>query len=270
MNLDKLLEYTEKIKEEIGKLKLHPDDVRHSFFGLYYSNIYDYYIGKTSYKVAEFIGNGDIQFTKKVYSFRNHAERLFEVQNLELLSRGYHGNLNRNIIFGVWTSFELSISLLFEHLTTKDDLEIIIDKINSKLIKAIGHLEDKDKSIVTDTLRKSAFIPLVRKFNFIVKRIPNCYSGNLKEDREFLNFAVKLRNCMIHSNGVYHGRDYYYKFGEEEFQFTDKEIFQQKGPNNKDVYLDIAIHIKKNFENLMNCTSDIEYIEYPDDGQNIA
>ena len=33
---------------------------------------------------------------------------------------------------------------------------------------------------------------------------------------------------MIHSNGVYHGRDYYYKFGEEEFQFTDKEIFQQK------------------------------------------
>jgi hypothetical protein len=270
MNLDKLLEYTEKIKEEIGELELHSDDVRHSFFGLYYSSIYDYYIGKASYRLAEFIGNGDVQFTEKVYPFKNHAQRLFEIQDLELLSRGYHGNLNRNIILGVWTSFELSISLLFEYLVTKDDLEIIIDKINSKLIKAIEHLEDKEKSIVTDSLRKSAFIPLIRKFNFIVKRIPNCYSGNLKEDREFLNFAVKLRNCMIHSNGVYHGKDYYYKFGEEEFKFTDKQMFHQKGPNNREVYIDIAIQIKTVFKNLMNCMNDIEYIEYPEDGQNIA
>ncbi|MEM7087155.1 MAG: hypothetical protein AAF489_13290 [Bacteroidota bacterium] len=270
MNLDKLLEYTENIKEEIGELKLHSDDVRHSFFGLYYSSIYDYYIGKVSYVLAEFIGNGDVQFKESLYPFKNHVLRLFEIQDLELLSRGYHGNLNRNVIFGVWTSFELSVSLLFEHYVTQDDLEKIIDNINSRLIKAIEHLEEKEKSIITDSLRKSAFIPLVRKFNFIVKRFSNCYMGNLKEDREFLNFAVKLRNCMIHSNGIYHGKSYYYKFGEEEFKFTDKQMFEQRGPNNRDVYLDIAIRIKSIFKNLMNCTKDIEYIEYPNDGQNIA
>ncbi|MDO6739488.1 hypothetical protein [Wenyingzhuangia sp. 2_MG-2023] len=270
MKLDQLLEYTEKLKVEIRELELHEDDVRHSFFGLYYSSIYDYYIGKASYQLAQFIGNGDVRFSEKIYPFRIHAERLFEIQELELLSRGYHGNLNRNIIFGVWTSFELSISLLFEHLVTENDLITIIDKINSKLIKAIEHLEDKEKSIITNNIRKSAFIPLVRKFNFLVKRIPNSYTGNLKEDREFLNFAVKLRNCMIHSNGIYHGKDYYYKFGEEKFKFINKEMFLQKGPNSRDVYLDISIRIKTIFRNLMNCMNDIDYIEYPDDGQNIA
>jgi hypothetical protein len=270
MNLDTLLEYTEKIKEEISELELHSDDVRHSFFGLYYSSIYDFYIGKTSYRLAEFIGKGDVKFTEQVYPFNIHAQRLFEIQDLELLSRGYHGNLNRNIILGVWTSFELSISLLFEHLVTKSDLELIIDKLNSKLIKAIKNLDDKEKNIIIDSIRKSAFIPLMRKFNFLVKRNPNCYAGNLKEDREFLNFAVKLRNCMIHSNGIYHGKDYYYKFDQEEFKFTNKQMFEQKGPNNRDVYLDIAIHIKTIFKNLLNCVNDIEHIEYPDDGQNVA
>ncbi|MFD2543761.1 hypothetical protein ACFSSB_15650 [Lacinutrix gracilariae] len=270
MNLDKLLEYTENLKEEIAEIKLHSDDVRHSFFGLFYTNIYDYYIGKASYRLAEFIGNGDVKFTERVYPFNIHAQRLFEIQDFDLLSVGYHGNLNRNIIFGVWTSFELSISLIFEHLATENDLEIIIKKLNSKVIKAIANLEEQEKNIIMDNLKKSSFIPLLRKFNFLVKRKTNCYSGDLKEDREFLNFAVKLRNCMIHSNGIYHGNEYYYKFGEEEFRFVDKQMFMQKGPNNKDVYLDIAIRLKGIFKNLMNCVSEIDYLEYPDDGQNIA
>jgi hypothetical protein len=270
MNLDNLLEYTESIKQEIAEIKLRSDDVRHSFFDLFYTNIYDYYIGKVSYRLAEFIGKGDVKFTERVYPFNIHAQRLFEIQNLDLLSVGYQGNLNRNIIFGVWTSFELTISLLFEHLATENDLEIIIKQHNSKVIKAIVSLEEKEKSIIMDNLKKSSFIPLVRKFNFLVKRNPNCYSGDLKEDREFLNFAVKLRNCMIHANGIYHGNEYYYKFGEEEFRFIDKQMFMQRGSNNKDVYLDIAIRLKEIFKNLMNCVSEIDYLEYPDDGQNIA
>ncbi len=270
MNLENLLKYTEKLKQEISKLKLHSDDVRHSFYGLFYTNIYDYYIGKASYQVAEFIKSGDVKFTEKVFSFNIHARRLYEIPSIESLSVGYHGNLNRNITFGVWTSFELTISLIFEYLEKEKDLEIIIKKINSKVINAIRHLKEPEKKIIIENLKKSSFIPLVRKFNFLIKRKPSCYLGNLKDDREFLNFAGKLRNCMIHSNGVYHGKEYSYKFEEEEFKFIDKQIFLQRGPNGRDIYIKIAIKLKDIFSNLMNCLSDIDFIQYPDDGQNIA
>ncbi|MFK5981529.1 MAG: hypothetical protein QM499_01345 [Flavobacteriaceae bacterium] len=270
MTIDRLLEFTEEIKNEIAKLELHSDDVRHSFYGLFYTNIYDYYIGKVSYQFADFIKTGDVKFTEKVFPFNIHAQRLYEISKIDLLSNGYHGKLNRNIIFGVWTSFELSISLIFEHLATENDLEIIINKINSKVISSIESLEDDKKYLIKENLKKSSFIPLIRKFNYLVKRNSNSYGETLKEDREFLNFANKLRNCMIHSNGVYHGKEYYYKFGEEEFNFIDKEMFLQRGTNSRDVYLKIGIKLKDIFSNLIKCLSDIDYIEYPDDGQNIA
>lgn len=269
MELDELLEYTENIKSDIKELDFHEDDVRFSFFGLYYSSVYDYYIGKALFQVAKYIGTGEIKFTEKVYHFKIHAARLFEIQDHEMLVRGYHGYLNRSLLFGVWTSFELSLSLIFEHLISEEELLKIIYKINDKVIKAIKNLNEDDKNTIVENLRKTSFIPIIRKFNFIVSTNQDKYNGNLEEDRKFLEFVVKLRNCMIHSNGVYHGKEFYYKFGEEEFLFKDKEMLLQKGPNNRDVYLDIVKRIREIFENVIKCTEEIEYIEYPDDGQNI-
>jgi len=123
--------------------------------------------------------------------------------------------------------------------------------------------------LILDILKKSSFVPLFRKFNFIVKRIANCYPEILKEDREFIVFVGKLRNCMIHSNGYYRGNYYKYVFGETVFEFEDKQVFSQIGTN-QFVYLEIAIKLKDIFKQLSNCTSDIESIPYPDDGQNVA
>ena len=103
MTLDELLEYTEIIKKDIKKINLHEDDVRYSFFGLYYSTVYDYYIGKAFFQIAKYIGDGEIKFTERIYPFEPHARRLYEIQDHELLVQGYHGNLNRNVLFSVWT-----------------------------------------------------------------------------------------------------------------------------------------------------------------------
>ena len=270
MTLDQLLDYTESIKKEIKEINLHEDDVRHSFFGLYYSGVYDYYIGKAFFQLAKYIGDGEIKFSEKIYPFNIHARRLYEIQDHEMLIQGYNGNLNRNLLFSVWTSFELTVSLIFEHIISDEEIIEIIFKLNHKIVKAIKNIDEKDKKVITDILIKTSFIPINRKFNFIVSQNENNYKGNLEEDRKFLDFVTKLRNCMIHSNGVYHGNEYYYKIDDEEFLFRDKEILLQKGPNNSEVYLKIAIKIKEIFKNIINCVEKIEHIQYPDDGQNIA
>ena len=148
MSLDELLELTENIKIEITNLEWHEDDVRHSFFGLYYSTIYDFYIGKASYNLAEHIGQGNVLFKEEVYDFNPHAKRLYEIQAQPILSAGYHNALNRYIIFGAWTTFEFSVSLIFDFLVDDYEYESIIKQLNAKLIKAISSLEDKSKTLI--------------------------------------------------------------------------------------------------------------------------
>ncbi|MDR6373038.1 hypothetical protein J2795_004226 [Chryseobacterium bernardetii] len=268
MTLDQLLDYTDSIKVQIKKLDYHKDDVRHGFFGLYYSSIYDYYIGNVFFQVAKYIARGQIQFAENIYGFRVHAQRLYEVQKYPLLVQGYNGNLNRNILLNVWTSFETSVSLIFEKIITEDDILKIILKLNTKIVKAIENINDIDKEIIIDTLVKTSFIPINRKFNYIIQYKKENYLGDLEDERNFLDFVIKLRNCIIHSNGVYYGKDFYYRFNDEEFLFKNKEILIQRGSDRGDVYLKISIKLKEIFENLIHCVKDIKYIEYPDDGQN--
>ena len=52
--------------------------------------------------------------------------------------------------------------------------------------------------------------------------------------------------------------------------FKNKEMLLQNGPNQSEVYLNTAIKIKEIFESIIQCVHDISYIQYPDDGQNIA
>ena len=269
MTLDELLDLTEEIKIEISELKWHEDDVRHSFFGLYYSGVYDFYIGKATFRLDEYIGQKKVAFTEDVYAFAPHAKRLFEIQGQPVLSAGFHSSLNRNLIFGTWTSFEFSISLIFDYLVSDQEYESIIRKLNSKLVKSISSLEESNKILILDSLKKSSFVPLLRKFNFIVKRMKNCYPENLEADRAFIEFVGKLRNCMIHSNGYYRGNYYKYEIGETVFEFVDKQIFSQTG-SNPFVYLEIAIKLKDIFKKLTICTVDINNIPYPDDEQNVA
>lgn len=229
MTLDSLLDFTESFKKEILQMELHSDDVRKSFYGLVYSGIYDYYIGRASYQLCEFIGTRNVKFDKEIYHFKEHAQRLYEIQHLEKLSDGYFGNLNRQITYTVWTSFETTISLIFDYLATEEDKIQIVQKMNVKIFKSIEPLPEDERSIITSTLIKTSFIPLLRKFNFIYKRSPELYAGDIAYDREFLNFTNKIRNCLIHTNGVYFGKDYKYVFREAEFRFRNGEVFEQRG-----------------------------------------
>lgn len=267
MNLDQLLEVTNNCQAEVNQLTWTDEDVRHSFYALFYSSLYQYYLGKSVFHLTRLIDGGCVFFDQSVLDYEPHANRLREIPQSGILSTGYHGNLGRQIVLGTWTTFELSISLMFDYLIDDKNYNSLIESLNAKLIKAISKLEESNKELIMEILRTSSFVPLFRKFNFIVKQNPEAYGGDLKEDREFIQFANTLRNCMVHSNGFYHGKYYKFEIYETVFEFKDKEIFIETG-NNRNVYLDIALRLKEVFTNACLCISNIEFIPYPDDQAN--
>jgi hypothetical protein len=269
MNLDELLEVTENLKGEINELNWHEDDVRHSFYTLFYSSLYQYYLGKSVFHLTRLISAGRVYFHQNAFDYQPHAQRLYEIPGSAILSTGYHGNLSRQVVLGSWTTFELSISLMFDFIVDEKEFDSMILSMNSKFVKSIAILEEINKELIMQILRTSAFVPLFRKFNFIVKQNKEAYGGDLAEDREFITFVNTLRNCLVHSNGYYHGKHYRFEIYETVFEFKNNEIFIETGENGN-VYLSIALRLKEIFTNLCLCISSIENIPYPEDEINIA
>ncbi|MFD2727467.1 hypothetical protein [Hyunsoonleella rubra] len=272
MNLQTLLEITDEIKQDCFDLKesWHEDDVRHSFFGLFYTTIYDFYIGKVAYRMSEYIGSGDIKFTREVINFKSHAKRLFEIQDNNMLSIGYNNKLNRDVYIGTWTSFETSIAILFENLSTDTDKLNIISDLNYKILKVISKLEDPEKSALKEITLKSQFIPIGRKFKFLRYLEPDNYIiSEYKKDVKFIEFCSKLRNCLIHTNGIYYGKDSEFDFMGCKFNFINGQVFEQENSNEYTMF-HIAFELRNIFFRLTKSLQKFEYIEYPNDGQNIA
>ncbi len=264
MTLKELLDYTENYKSEIRSLEFNIQDVRYSFFGLMYSNLHYYYIGKVNYKLFEHIGNKNIEFKSQIFDFAEHVISLYDIQKNEVLSYGYKGNLDRYIFSNSWTTFEHSVSLIFDFvIDSKERENIILDMNNNIKKKIFPKLTDEDKKILLDELKKSSFIPLGRKFNYITKRNEECYIGDLKEDREFIIFIGKIRNSLLHSNGLYKRNDYSYTFNGVNFKFKDGEIFQQNYTKNDFLYFELSVRIISIFKSLINCVADIVLIKSP-------
>lgn len=269
MNLDDLLQTTNNLQAEINELNWNENDVRHSFYALFYSSVYQFYLGKSVFHLTYLISKQKVFFNEDVLYYEKHVKRLHEIPISPILARGYDGNLSRQIILGTWTTFELSVSLIFDYIVNEHEFNSLIKSMNAKLIKAMSSLEEENKELIMKILKKSSFVPLLRKFNFIVKQNKEAYGGNLNSDREFIEFLNRLRNCMVHSNGYYTGDNFTYNVFETVFEFRHKEIYLETG-NNENVYFDISARIKEIFKNLSLCVSSIEFIPFPDDELNIA
>lgn len=259
---DDYLKQTELLKEKIRELHWHPDDVRHGFYGLLYSAQYDYYLGNVTMGLAEQIGKGKVFFKPEIFSMNEHIRRLEETSRLELLRHGFNSTQSRNLILSSWTSFETCVNLLFNFISTEEDRWSLVKQMNNKLTKAISHLESNFQATIMELLRKSTFIPLIRKYNFIVKRGNHEYPGNLKSDREFLELLGTMRNCLVHSNGIYHGKPKEYSFMGTSFIFPDNEIFKMKGTN-EDIDWDLSVELMAVFERTAALTSQIAFVPYP-------
>ena len=256
-NLNKLHDLTLKIKLIIHGLELKENDVRKAYFENLYSIVTEFYHGKIFFKVSQEIKNGTIKFDSSIINFEPHVLRIYEVADHKLLSDAYHNELNRKLFVDSFTNFETTISLCFEDLIEEENLNVIIEDLNNKLIRICKDLSEVSKESLLIELRKNTFIPLTRKFRFLSKFQDDCYLFDCKADLEFIEFCSKLRNCVSHSAGFYKGKDFVYEFENIQFIFKNETFLEMIGENDY-VFLKINERLTNIIYALNNCMKNID------------
>ena len=264
--LDLLNNLLESVKEEHNSLELDDDDVRKSFFALYSSVVRDFYNGRISFLISGMIANKEVNFNSETIEFAPHFIKFSEKAYISEWMNSYLMLLNRNLINNSWTSFETCVSLIYDKIISKKEKnKVLLDK-NKKLINLIksvdGITEDKSSQII-QVVVEGDFTPLIRKFRKIVNK--KKYVRDYKSDVNFIDFASKLRNSMLHSNGIFTGNnDYEYTFKDVDFKFENGKMFHVL--NGYDfVYLDITLELVSIFLSTVNSIEFEDLIPYPED-----
>jgi len=271
-DVDFLLNWTEDLKKEIKDLKFERDDIRKDFFKLFYDSTYSYYLGYVSYALSSSIIKGNVAFKENLSSFKVHLDRLIEISQLPVLTKSYKNSLNRNLNIETWSIFELCVTTFCGALCDADELNKLLSynfNDTQKILKEStiddANLEKLKQKLIVEHL---THVPIQRKVDFLFKKAPNYYRDS-KKDREFLVFYGKLRNT-IHSNYIYHGKNYEYKFGEAHFLFDKEKLVKWTDPfaPSPKLYIYLSTQLKEIWKTLALSIKHEEKIEYPDLDQN--
>lgn len=266
-----ILQWTEDIKTEINGLPFDSDDIRKDYFGLLYDIAYSYYRGYILLDFADFINKGKILFDQSIYSYKTHVDRVAETPKHPVLTAGYFNSLNRNLLIGAWSNFELCVTTLCAAISDNNELEKMLTFQFRDTVKQLKNsdidprdLEKLKKLTIKEHL---THVPINRKSDFLFKKAKH-YSRDLSEDKEFLKFMGKFRNT-IHTNFIYYGKDYEYRFGQAHFVFKDKKIVKWADPfkGTPRLFFHLMTFLKEIWKEIILTIDHKEIILYPDNEQ---
>lgn len=263
-----ILKWTEDLKAEISTLQFEKDDIRNDFFGLIYSTAYQYYKGYISYNLSLFIRQGKIAFNDNISSFKVHIDRLAQVSQKPTLAQSHTNSLNRNLQIDSWSVFELCVTPFCYALCENHELEKLLNYSYTEVINCLkkSDLDESDSEKLKRHLIKEnlVHVPITRKTDFLFNKAVNYY-GDIKKDKEFLIFLGKLRNTM-HTNFIYYGKDYEYKFGHAHFVFKNGKLVKWLDPfePSPKLYFYLVGRLKEIWKNLITSIKHDEIIFYPD------
>lgn len=269
-NLHRLLSNTETLKKEIKSSKWDENDVRLAFDELFYDSYYAFYLGHAQIFIGHQFRHGRIRVDSVLKPMKDHLDRLVEYSTNDYLAGGQMANMNREFLYSVWTGFELVVSVLFKELIGEEGNERIFTKMNDRLLKYLNKEEDevKRETLIND-LRKKTFIPLERKFNALMKIDEEGSSKrrDLDSDKKLLKLLNRLRNCMIHSNGLYLGSSDVIEMFGVKFIFNSGEILIMEGKveDKASVVEKLLIELRAVFKSLEMNTTGKSFIPYPQD-----
>ncbi|MDQ0638170.1 hypothetical protein QF042_001735 [Pedobacter sp. W3I1] len=271
-NVEFLLAWTEDLKKEIETLNFDADDIRKDFFKLFYDSTYSYYLGYVSYALSSSIIKGDVVFKENLSPFKVHLDRLIEISQLPILTKSYKNALNRNLNIETWSIFELCVTTFCNALSNEEELNKLLRYNFNDILKILNkstiddnNLEKLKQKLIVEHL---SHVPIQRKVDFLFKKGKHYYRDS-KKDREFLVFYGKLRNTL-HSNYIYHGNEYEYKFGEAHFLFNKGKLVKWTDPfaPSPKLYIYLSAQLKEIWKTLVLSIKHGKKIEYPDLDQN--
>lgn len=272
----KYSEYLFKISEVQKKyclgLKFPEDDIRTDFHGMVYDLAHNYYCGHVAFELSQEMVKGNVMFNKELYDYKTHIDRLTEIVKLPMLTTSYLSSLNKQYAIGVWTAFETSVSVIAETILSDSEKQELFSVKKDEIINLLKNKDvdagtlEKISSKLTDT--HLSLVPLVRKFRKILNHYNGQYKRTVADDVKFIEFYGKMRNTLVHSNGIYYGKDDIFNFKNYVFKFENGKMFtytadQEMPPR---LYIELSSTLAEIYIALTNLLSDIKEIKYPDTG----
>jgi len=219
-NLDFILDWTKKLKQEIQAIDFLDDDIRKDYFRMTHDVAYCYYEGYSLFKIFGIINQHDAYFHNSIIPYEKHFQQLRELATKQTLQRSYVNSLNRNLLIGAWSTFEFCVTALCEGILDEKETEKLLQFEYRDILKIVKiQLNDAvlDKLKMKKVKHNLIHVPIIRKTDQLFKRTKG-YGRNVDDDKDFLVFMSKLRNSH-HSNFIYYDKDYEYRYGNAYFRF---------------------------------------------------
>lgn len=240
--LDFMLSWTEKLKNEIAELPYQDDDIRGDYFKTNYTNTYHYYIDYILFFKSELLKDNLVSFQEDFESFNVHLHRLSEITISEYLKQGHFNIINQRVFIMAWSLFELAISTFYTVIVDDNELQKQYQETFNDVLKCVDIKEGKEEKLKKLLIKKSIYhIPIVRKYNYLFKS--KKYSRNVEEDKEFLKFFGTLRNT-VHSNFIYYGNDFKFRFLDSEFLFENGKEVRWSDPYETGIVPSVILYFK--------------------------
>ena len=266
--LDFMLGWTEVLKKEIAELPFQENDIRADYFKTNYTNTYHYYIDYILFFKSELLKDNLVSFHEDFQGFKVHLYRLSEITISEYLKQGHFNIINQRVFVMAWSLFELAISTFYTVVVDEDELQKQYQETFDDVLKCVDIKEGKEDKLKKILIKRSIHhIPIIRKYNYLFKA--KQYSRNVEDDKEFLKFFGTLRNT-VHSNFIYYGNNFLFKFLDSEFLFENGKEVRWRDPYETGVvpstilYFKLIGHLNTIVKEIFMSNPHGSHIPYPD------
>lgn len=198
--------------------KYGEDDIRTCFLDGYFQTLKTYYCSYFHLETAVFIAQ-----VNEIYICEDIIK-----EDLAIHIQIHRNQLNSFLIINTWSNFEYCLSLFAEAvLSVSVKSELVAFEYNDIIhrLRGIDIPETQNERLLKLKRTNLAHVPMPLKYGKLFKMISSYpEQRSIKDDREFLDFYGKLRNC-IHSNYIFFGNENYeYTFGGVRFTFTPGKL----------------------------------------------
>ena len=180
------------IERHYESLTFPADDIRRDFHGMVSNSIRSFYAGHIASELAQEIGNGNFFFKEELIENRTHFDNLSKIYTN---SDDPIYSLNRHVIIGCWTSFEVSLTTLSEAILPKkekDELSLIDYAKARKILKGEKNIKEETlKKLETVFYKKHlTHVQVWRKFSSLVKYAENSKKNTVEQERMTFYFLI--------------------------------------------------------------------------------
>lgn len=219
--LDQILKELEQLHKLRKNCKYNHSDVRCAFLDRMFGILDNYY---KSLSLMVYLSHKDPEH--KTFPYERLRLHLLNLEKIGLDQDGfdsYYHLVQRTVLIDSWSCFEDSLSIVADAVLPVTVLDEYKNERFEAAMKILNGISIPEKTIEKlKSLLEEKHLPVVKKSNKLFKEYKSKYQGKLKDDQELLDFYRVYRNTL-HSNFIYHGKNFDFNFNGKTIKFVDKD-----------------------------------------------